>query len=188
MSADFHFSQAVRALSNLHTLSQSSYPSDANIEYLQRQLYTLIDIMVSTNRDRAYELSHGARIRQAIAAGNITVRPYLSQPVTPILSREPALKTKVIAKKKLEEPCPAECAICQETPKFKDAVCTDCEHYYCKPCWTGWMNADGSNKSCPTCRKDLPGITSYRARASPKPATRRPTAPLETLFEDVREV
>jgi hypothetical protein len=74
-------------------------------------------------------------------------------------------RSKVIARRKLEEPCPAECSICQETPKYKDAVCTECNHYYCKECLENWMNADGSNKKCPTCRKDIQVITSFKGRA-----------------------
>ena len=78
-----------------------------------------------------------------------------------------AVYFKVIAKKKLDEPCPSECAICQEIPKYKDAVCTGCKHYYCKPCLASWISTDISNKNCPMCRKDLNliNITSFRARA-----------------------
>jgi hypothetical protein len=75
------------------------------------------------------------------------------------------VRSKVIARRKLEESCPTECSICQETPKYKDAVCTECNHYYCKGCWDSWVNAEGSNKKCPTCRKDMPGITSFKGRA-----------------------
>jgi len=77
----------------------------------------------------------------------------------------PLERSKVIARRKLEEPCPAECSICQETPKYKDAVCTECTHYYCKGCWESWMNTEGSNKKCPTCRKDMPAITIFKGRA-----------------------
>jgi hypothetical protein len=74
-------------------------------------------------------------------------------------------RSKVIARRKLEEACPAECSVCQETPKYKDAVYTECSHYYCKGCWESWMNAEGSNKKCPTCRKDMPRITVFKGRA-----------------------
>ena len=174
MSTDLNFTRAIRLLSDLNIVSQSSHPSDANIEFMERQLAQVISAMVSNNRDRAYERSiYAENIRRAISTGYVAVRRPNRQAVTAFSPQpnNPLEKTKVIAKKKLEEPCPAECAICQETPKFKDAVCTDCEHYYCKTCWTGWMNADGSNKSCPTCRKDMPRTTSYRARkVSRKPA------------------
>jgi len=83
--------------------------------------------------------------------------------------RNPLEKTVVIAKKKLETACPEICAICQETPKYKDAVCTECNHYYCKPCWESWMNAPRSNKNCPTCRKEMPRTTSYKPRATKRP-------------------
>lgn len=82
-----------------------------------------------------------------------------------IVSRNHIVRSKVIARRKLEEPCPTECSICQETPKYKDAVCTGCNHYYCKECLENWMNTEGSNKKCPTCRKDIPIITSFKGRA-----------------------
>jgi hypothetical protein len=79
--------------------------------------------------------------------------------------------SKVMAKSKLEELCPTECAICQETPKYKDALCTDCDHYYCKACWDVWMKTPTSNHTCPTCRKSDPKTTIFRMRASSKPKT-----------------
>jgi hypothetical protein len=82
--------------------------------------------------------------------------------------QEPNEITKVISKKKLEETCPEECSICRDTPKNKDSICTECNHYFCKPCWSSWINAERSNKSCPNCRKDMPKITSFRARVSKK--------------------
>lgn len=97
---------------------------------------------------------------------------YIAEPFTTIpfilnraIRNNPIERSKVIARKKLEEPCPYDCSICQETPKHKDAVCTECNHYYCKGCWESWMNAEGSNKKCPTCRKDMPRITIFKARA-----------------------
>lgn len=85
-----------------------------------------------------------------------------------IRSAKPREKSKAITNKKLQESCPTECAICQETPKHKDAVRTKCNHYYCKKCWDCWMDAVASNKSCPTCRNDKPQATTFRARASRK--------------------
>lgn len=106
--------------------------------------------------------------------------PYTA-PLRPSTRYNPLEKTVVVAKKKLNTDCPSECSICQETPKFKDAVCTECDHYYCKTCWTGWMNAPGSNKKCPSCRKDMPKTTAYKARASKKP-TGPMTAPLRQVM------
>ena len=85
-----------------------------------------------------------------------------------IRSTKPREKSKAITNKKLKESCPTECAICQETPKYEDAVRTKCNHYYCKKCWECWMDAATSNKSCPTCRNDKPQATSFRARAARK--------------------
>jgi len=84
---------------------------------------------------------------------------------TEVANRNYIVRSKVIARRKLEESCPSECSICQETPKYKDAVFTGCNHYYCKECLENWINAEGSNKRCPTCRKDIPIITSFKGRA-----------------------
>lgn len=98
-----------------------------------------------------------------------------NQPQIPRNTRtlgNPLEKTVIIAKKKLETVCPEMCAICHETPKFKDVIRTECNHYYCNVCWEEWMNTERSNKRCPTCRKELPRITSYKARVTkPKPRT-----------------
>ncbi len=200
-----NLAHVVRLLSDLNTISQSPHPSDANIDFMEGQLIQAISTMVRDNRDRAYSQSiYADNLRRAIAAGHVAVRseatfgrrpirqqrldgPYTAPLREPVHRNNPLEKSKVVAKKKLEEPCPTECAICQEIPKLKDAVCTDCSHYYCKSCWAGWMNTLGSNRSCPTCRKDMPKTTSYRARASPKPgpliqAARRPVAIIE--FDD----
>lgn len=182
MSRDNQFAHAIRLLTDLNTISQSTHPSNANLEFMQNELFLAISTMVIVNRENAMD----QRMQQAIASRNVTVRrprqgPYtqgtafatqlsVQQGQRAATRYNPLEKTKVIAKKKLEEACPTECAICQETPKYKDAVCTDCTHYYCKTCWSGWMTTTGSNKSCPTCRKDLPRVTSYKARASTKTA------------------
>jgi hypothetical protein len=151
--------------------------------------------MVSNNRQEAYNRRNLERMEQAIAAGNVTVRRPLTGPYTaplrqPATRYNPLEKVKVIAKKKLEEACPSECAICQETPKYKDAVCTECDHYYCKDCWNGWMNAVGSNKKCPTCRKDMPRTTSYKTRATTKltgPLAQAAARPLMIVSDDENE-
>ena len=80
----------------------------------------------------------------------------------------PLEKCKAVSKKMLEEKCPSQCAICQDIPKHKDAICTECNHYYCKECWEQWMNTVNGRKYCPTCRKSMPRITSYRARVAKK--------------------
>lgn len=196
MSRDNQFAHAIRLLTDLNIISQSTHPSNANLEFMQNELFLAISTMVIVNRENAMD----QRMQQAIASRNVTVRRPRQGPYTqgtqgtafaafaaPLSVQQgqraptrynPLEKTKVIAKKKLDEPCPTECAICQETPKYKDAVCTDCIHYYCKTCWSGWMTTTGSNKSCPTCRKDLPRVTSYKARAST--TKRSHFVPLET--------
>jgi hypothetical protein len=196
MSAENDFAQAVAMLSSLNTISQSAHGSDANLEYLQNELFNRIRSMVSNNRRDAIRQQNVIRYarqleenrirdeqRQRNFIENVTRLQQMTATTTPIpvsrtVSRPPVRSNPleniaIVAKKKLEDDCPNDCAICQERPKFKDAVCTECEHYYCKTCWTGWMDAEGSNKSCPTCRKEMPRTTSYKARASSKPVAAR---------------
>ena len=189
MSADQTFARAIRTLSEINTASSNTHTSNEYIEYLQNELINTVRILVYTNRQNVAIQAQANRMRHPIATGNVSVRrltgPYTA-PLRPTTAtrRNPLEKTVVIAKKKLETNCPSECAICQETPKYKDAVCTECDHYYCKSCWTGWMNAERSNKKCPTCRKDMPRTTSYKARASKatKPLTGPMTAPLRQVM------
>lgn len=106
--------------------------------------------------------------------------PYIA-PLRPATRYNPLEKTKTIPKKMFEDNCPMECAICQDTPKYKDAVKTDCGHFYCKECWNSWMNAVGSNHKCPTCRKEMPRTTAYKQRKT-KPLTGPISAPTRTLI------
>jgi hypothetical protein len=50
MSAQNDFAQAVAMLSSLNTISQSAHGSDANLEYLQNELFNRIRSMVSNNK------------------------------------------------------------------------------------------------------------------------------------------
>jgi hypothetical protein len=89
----------------------------------------------------------------------------------------------VIAKKKLEQPCPSQCSICYDMPKYKDALHTSCNHYYCNDCWTGWMRAANSNKQCPVCRAQTPTVTTFRARAPRRPRVQvQPDVPVLNIF------
>ena len=155
MSALEQFSEANRLL---ETLFQTGHRiSSANVNWLILQLTERAHRMVNFN---ARDLS---RIEGRRTYFQRTQLPRQTPRQIPRPMEKPP---KVIAKKKLEEVTPMECAICQEIPKYRDAVCTECDHYYCKACWQTWMNAPESNRSCPTCRKDMPTITSFRARAS----------------------
>jgi hypothetical protein len=107
-----------------------------------------------------------SELDQSFIAQPFSVNPPIYRRLyVPMINDQPVERSKVIARRKLEEPCPTECSVCQEIPKYKDAVCTECNHYYCKGCWENWMNAEGSNKKCPTCRKDMPRITIFKGRA-----------------------
>jgi len=172
-------------LTNLNTISQNTNTSEANLTYLRNELYYAIGRMVSNNRNEAFRQQNFIRLEQRRIRDHerqmtAPPPPAVVQPtpdvIQPRTRYNPLEKTKVVAKAKLEETI--DCAICQETPKVKDCILTECNHYYCKGCWNGWMNAERSNKKCPTCRKDMPRITSFKARASSKPA--RPL----TIIED----
>jgi hypothetical protein len=80
-------------------------------------------------------------------------------------------KLKVIAKAKFNGDCEQECGICFEIHKKRDTLTTSCDHVYCISCWSTWMNARNSNKTCPTCRLFLPSATYYKIRATKKRET-----------------
>jgi hypothetical protein len=167
MSAENDFAQAVAMLSDLNTISQSAHVSDANLEGLRNELFYIIACMIRNNRRGAIRQQDAIRRARQIEQRMTAPRPpEVVQPARAVA--EPHEKTKVIAKAKLEETI--DCAICQETHKVKVCILTECNHYFCKGCWNGWMNAERSNKRCPTCRKEMPRITSFKARASSKPA------------------
>ncbi len=172
--------------------------NEANIQ----RLGFLVRDMVSTARSE----SNLTLQRQASHALNrVAQRPVNSGPYTAPLRQaslppryNPTEKSKVVSQAKLEENCPEDCAICQEQPKVKDSICTECNHWYCKTCWNDWMNSSTGNKKCPTCRKDMPRVTAFKARATTKvsgplsrPAVKsRPTLIIEddprpSLFDEL---
>jgi hypothetical protein len=167
MSAQDDLTQAVTMLSNLATISNSIHGSDANLEYLQNELFARIRTMVSNNRNNARYRQHRQEVEQFALQQHVRQRPT-EPPINTILAYQRRDRPTVIAKKKLESPFTYSCAVCLETPKWEDAILTECQHCYCKSCWTGWMTAPSSNKRCPTCRLLDPMTTSYRARASSK--------------------
>jgi hypothetical protein len=158
MSAHREFFEAQQLLNNIFYTGHMI--SDANVDYLVSELRQHAYRMVRYNLE---EHNRSTPTIQVLAPPQPARRPALRAP--PPVRRNPLEKSKVISKKKLEEPCPGSCAVCLETPKHKDSICTECNHYFCKPCWNSWMNAERSNKKCPTCRKDMPRTTSFKARA-----------------------
>lgn len=149
MSAENEFNQVLTSIVSLYQISRSNYDGSAEVvETIKQELFTRITNMVEINRQYA-------------------MRPLISlnRDVHP---RKRISTTRTLSKKDLEDSCPDECAICNETPKFKDVIRTECGHYYCGGCWTSWMNSPNSNKNCPICRKNMPKTTSYKARASRK--------------------
>jgi hypothetical protein len=145
------FNEVITSLVALETLSlnRNIYGiTEDQIESMKQDIFTLINAMVENNIQTD--------------TGAIVEPPRRVPPV----KKFPA--TKTLSKKRLEEACPCQCVICNETPTFQNAVYTECGHYYCGVCWESWMNSYTSNKKCPTCRKDRPKTTSYQARANRK--------------------
>lgn len=96
-------------------------------------------------------------IREHIQRTREYLRNRENQPTTYIATT----KVKVISKKRLEENCQSECVICIDTLKYKNAIRTECNHYYCHECWNQWMKC---STSCPTCRMDRPRTTRFKGR------------------------
>ncbi len=54
------------------------------------------------------------------------------------------------------------CSICLETPRFKDAYVTTCNHIFCKPCFNTWEKSRIWTKVyCPYCKMDNPTLHMY---------------------------
>jgi hypothetical protein len=153
--ADKRLCESIGFLSYLY--NRNNY-SRGNIVEVQQKLIHAIEDMVSFNSAQArgitFERIMG--LRQRTMAPPLTMNAPTPRPTL-------VSEVMVVSQEKVEEDCPDDCAICQETPKYKDAVCTDCNHYYCKNCWDVWMNALISNHTCPTCRKVAPKTTTFRA-------------------------
>lgn len=141
------YTEAIQLINTLHHVGHNI--SQANVDYLMSRIDAHVRNIIEINGDAIFDR----------AAAMLRIPPR----------HLPTEKPKLVFKKKLEECCPTECAICQESPKYKDAICTDCKHYYCKECWNTWMNAAGSNKSCPTCRNNVSKTTYYTSRVCGKP-------------------
>ena len=169
MSAQAAYIEISGSLASLYNDSLHMILTQSEIDTRINNITRRLRDMVSANRstmavDPINDAANALHMLRRRLAG-----PYTAPLVTQTVIRyNPAEKSKVISVKKLNEPCPDECAICQEQPKMKDAVCTECKHYFCKVCWTDWMNAPTGNKKCPTCRKDMPRVTSFKARANVK--------------------
>ena len=135
MSAQREFSQAQERLNALFNLGHL-LTSD-NVEFIIHELGVHINQMVFYNRVEYNRLEYNHSIVEAVQAAltptttlsavtlpSRSVLPLAAQPIR----HNPLEKIKVISKKKLDESCPQECAVCQDTPNYKDAVCTECNH------------------------------------------------------------
>ncbi len=151
-----------------HMQQQSQYINQSQFEFINGQDINGqqdINIDMDVDEDEQTELDQSFIVEPFIVQPFSVNPPIYRRLYVPMINDQPVERSKVIARRKLEEPCPTECSVCQEVPKYKDAVCTECNHYYCKGCWENWMTTEGSNKKCPTCRKDMPRITIFKGRA-----------------------
>jgi len=107
-------------------------------------------------RNEHYERLHNLRIVQGL------IRLDLDREIRAPRVRKPRIR--VLTKATMNTVCD-DCAICMTKPQKLDSVTTDCGHEFCKGCYTDFIAAINSNKSCPMCRNPNPKITSYRTRA-----------------------
>ncbi len=131
--------RALQLADSLNTMTRNPDSTDRDIEILRNQLCEQLRVMIQQTRRDA-----------------VKYMPY-----------NPIENTKILAKKKLEET--VDCSICQESPKIKDCILTECNHYFCRGCWDNWMNAVRSNKDCPNCRTIMPEITGFKSRCYKSP-------------------
>ena len=94
--------------------------------------------------------------------------PYTAPLRPPEQRRNPLEKTVTIKKAEFDAICTDLCPICIEPQKKGDTIMTDCNHEFCKPCYNSWMTAFTSNHTCPTCRKLMPRVTSFKIRTTKK--------------------
>lgn len=83
------------------------------------------------------------------------------------LRKPPSNRNKRMAmcKTKLEENLEKECSVCLDVPQYKNAVCTPCNHFYCKGCWAKWVkNKSQEDKRCPMCRTQVTHLTVFCAK------------------------
>jgi hypothetical protein len=164
MSADNELREAITRIVALHQISQNSYDVAVNIEAMKEALFETINNMVNINRQ--------------VATAPETQRASRIQPA----QRKRFAAVKVLSKKDLEENCVSECSICNDRPKYKNAILTECKHYYCRDCWNEWMHY---STTCPTCRMNVPRTTSFKGRAAPKKATQNPVIVIEDTDDDI---
>ena len=123
-----------------------------------------VDFLISKLTQDAYNMvlyQTTPRIHPVVRAP--IVHPVVRAPIVHPVVRAPNIKKKIklINKKKFDEVC-IECAICLKTTKYNEAAFIDCNHYFCKNCLNSWINAEKSNKKCPTCRNNIKIITSFK--------------------------
>jgi hypothetical protein len=158
MSAELN--TAIQEIIILDQMSRTDI-SATDIEAMKQALLERIHNMVITNQ---FEVN--ARKIQISQQMCIEQFQWIQNHIQRNRKRKVAA-VKFISKQLLEENCQSECAICTNTPKHKNAILTECNHTYCHTCWNEWMKR---STNCPTCRMDMPRITSFKGRSTCKPA------------------
>ena len=77
-------------------------------------------------------------------------------------------KSKVLKKVLLDVPTENICGICLENHKKKDSVVCNCSHEFGKECFQEWQTTcqkNNKNVNCPSCRKTVSEIITFRERA-----------------------
>jgi len=83
------------------------------------------------------------------------------------VQRKPTLaKVEAITREQFDQICEHDCGICFETHNKGKTLNTSCGHVYCLQCWHTWMSTPNSNRTCPTCRANLPSYTYYKVKSS----------------------
>lgn len=176
MEGQRHLSRAIARITLLSDVTFSGSVNDDMINVYLDSVRSELVMMVNANRRLANQLQMNNSL-PIFAAPSPTVqniRPATT-PITVQAVIPKRIKLKAVGGRKMEQLCPSDCTICQETPKHRDAICTDCNHYFCTNCWNQWMNSSNNReKSCPTCRKHNPNVSGFKLRAQPRPRSRQP--------------
>ena len=145
--------KALKLACDLQFITLQPASTDAEIEHLRSQLCEQLRVMAHHNRRSFFKSI-----------------PYSQVELT-----------QVVSKKKLEEM--VDCPICQEAPKMKDCIRTECGHYFCRGCWTDWMTTPTSSKDCPYCRTIMPEITGFKSRCyKPRTSTKSTGKAVEPII------
>ena len=122
---------------------------------------------ISLRRARAY-LLHVSQNARGFRHGPSPLAARRPKPVDKSFTNPIKTKVKSLSRIQLSACCAEDCSICMESHNKIDTVTTSCGHEFGKKCYTNWLRAPHGNQCCPVCRKQSPGLVSYRVRATRK--------------------